>query len=127
MSGCALTVAGIWRNAGVKHPILDNPYVIGTAVSRLITIAKESDAWVPYSSGVFPKAGDAVLIGDNAEGGYEHMYTITKVNDLGDYSTVDGGQPGVLAKTHTWNGRKDGSRVVQGFIDITKLPYKEYA
>ena len=54
MSGCALVVAGIWRQLGVTSNDLDPPYRIGSAISRLIRIADKVGAWVPYAEGRLP-------------------------------------------------------------------------
>ncbi len=145
MSGCGLTVAGIWRMAGVKSRLLDAPYRVGTAVSRLISLAREAKAWVPYTDDSKPGIGDMVLIGDNGPGGPEHVYTILSFKNTEEEGvlilrTVDGGQQDynkyqlILEKNHVWKNGKDhsffnqeiktnlaGGRKIYGWINCTKL------
>lgn len=144
MSGCALVVAGIWRAAGVKHPKLTTRYKLGDAVTRLLNIAYESKAWVHYQKEAIPGPGDMVLVGNNASGGTEHVYTVLNVTRLEENSedgfqyeidSVDGGQKDasgyqcIEIVRRRWEGNKDqrdGStttRLIQGWIDCTKLPH----
>lgn len=133
ISGCALVVAGVWRRAGVEHPILSAPYVNESAVSRLSVIGK--DAWVPYMPGKFPQPGDAVRIGDNtAANGIEHMYTVTSIvgGNAPLLQSVDGGQRApagfetVLTRTHAWMHGRDveaglSNRGIMGWFDAVML------
>lgn len=144
MSGCALTVAGIWRRAGLHDQRLESPYKDGQAVSRLSAIAHSSKAWHPFKENEYPQPGDMVLIGDNTpSGGYEHVYTIIKQVSDGLFDTVDGGQLDIglqciKAKRHKWTGRRDrglasndpgsnvaGGRIIIGWIDVTLLPFTD--
>ena len=141
MSGCGLTVAGIWRKAGVKHYKLNPPYIVGTGISRLVTLAHKVGAWIPYSKDVTPSLGDMVLVGDNGEGGVEHVYTVVFVSDDGrEFESVDGGQKDpkgfqtILHKNRIWKDRRDIAfigndpgnnamgRKIMGWVDCTKLP-----
>jgi hypothetical protein len=75
-----------------------------------------------------------VLIGNNTNaGGVEHVYTIVGWQDGAQkiFDTVDGGQVDIstgqklqciLAKSHQWHGQRDGSRIIMGVVDCTKLP-----
>src|SRR4051812_16402304 len=72
-SGCGLVVAGIWRALGVQSALLDAPYRTGSGLSRLLQIARGAGAWIPYAAGKYPKAGDAVIVGDNGSGGVQHV------------------------------------------------------
>lgn len=141
MSGCALTVAGIWRMVGVEHSLLSNPYKVGQAIARLITIAKDNNAWELFSKQARPGLGDSVLVGDNGAGGTEHIYTIVEVHPETDsFTTVDGGQRDgqgfqlILKKTRTWRSGRDvvfhgtdpggatvGGRRIVGWINVEKL------
>lgn len=145
MSGCGLTVAGIWRRAGLVHSKLVPPYKIGTGVSRLCQIAYEKHAWLPYKKNMVPQVGDMVLVGNNtAQGGIEHVYTVTSVRttDKGEVvlESVDGGQRDperhqlILTKNRVWRNGKDvvfqgsdpgsnlyGGRIIIGFADIAKI------
>lgn len=149
MSGCGLIVAAVWRLLGVKHYKLDPPYIVGTAVSRLVTLARKVNAWVPFKTDQLPNPGDMVLIGDNGAGGVEHVYTVTSVTPAADgqpvvLESIDGGQRDlakyqlVLAKKRVWRGNKDivftasdpgsakvGGRKIYGHVDVTKLPLEE--
>lgn len=140
MSGCALTVAGIWRAVGITHTKLNPPYVIGTAVSRLLSIARQVDAWVPYSRGALPRPGDVVLVGDNKTGGTEHVFLVSAIvsSSTGDYlESIDGGQRDaqgyqvIERKKRLWIGQLDAvytkevlskGRKIIGWVDCTKLP-----
>lgn len=141
MSGCALVVAGIWRLAGVDEPQLRPPYKPGSAVSRLVAVARTHSAWVTFSKGSLPCVGDAVLIGDNGTGGTEHFYTVTSVDPSTEIlESVDGGQrdgggfQAIAAKKRTWRTGRDvvfmgtdpgskavGGRRIVGWVDVAKL------
>lgn len=150
MSGCGLTVAGLWRNAGIKHYKLDPPYIIGTGVSRLVTLAhKVPEAWVNFAEDKLPSLGDMVLVGDNGAGGVEHVYTVTAISSDAELvlESVDGGQRTdrrnpqtgkgfqlILAKKRVWRKGRDlvfsgtdpganimGGRKIYGWVDVSKL------
>lgn len=145
MSGCGLLVAGIWREIGVKAKQLDPPYKVGSGVSRLIQIARAAKAWVPFKKDARPQPGDMVLVGDNATGGVEHVYTVVAVSDGAqglEIQSVDGGQRDaercqlVRLKDRVWRGSRDcvlsgsdpgaelaGGRVIQGWVDLSRLPF----
>lgn len=145
MSSCGLTVAGIWREAGLRDSRLAPPYKIGTGISRLVSIAKEFDAWIPFRTDLLPMPGDMVLIGDNKQGGAEHVYTVIDLVEGTQYlfNTIDGGQVEsklqcIKAKKHRWTGNKDkgfaasdpgsstvGGRVIVGICDVTRLPFTD--
>lgn len=118
MSGCALVVAGLWRVAGVRSPHLEAPYKTGSAISRLVSLARASEAMVAVSDVKMLRPGDMVLMGKNQPprprsddrellvawekacaqvlttwGGGEHVFTVLSV-DLqgGTVTSVDGGQ-----------------------------------
>ncbi len=143
MSGCGLVVAGVWRAIGVKSHELDQPYKIGSAVSRLVQVARAAGAWVPFAEGKVPSPGDMVWVGGGSNGGVEHVYTVTSVTPgpTPALESVDGGQRDakhnetILARKRVWKGDRDivfqgndpgaaagTGRRVNGWIDVTKLP-----
>ena len=144
MSGCGLTVAGIWRAAGLHDPKLDSPYKIGQGIARLYAIALAHGAWRPFKKGSYPQPGDMVLIGDNTPaGGYEHVYTIAGVIEDGFFDTIDGGQVDnglqcIKAKRHKWAGNRDrglastdpgsntsGGRIIVGWANVEVMPFSD--
>lgn len=137
LSGCGLVVAGLWRAAGVKDARLNAPYCIGSALSRLMSIANSIGAWVPFAAGSFPDRGDMVLVGDNGAGGVEHVFTVTAIivdeQGAAQIRSVDGGQRDakgfetILALSRSWRGSIDtvaghASRRIVGWIDTSLLP-----
>lgn len=84
MNGCALTVRGLWRRAGVQHSLLTRPYRVGMAVADVVQIAKDADAW--RTSGE-PLVGDVFLV-DNLE----HVGTVIERPTGSSVISVDGGQ-----------------------------------
>lgn len=95
MSGCALTVRGLWRLAGLDHPLLRNRYVVGHAMQDLEAIAREAGAWVMARGrrGAIPQPGDAVIL-ESQTGG--HAFTVVESRPLPgsvcELVSVDGGQ-----------------------------------
>ncbi len=133
MSGCGLTVAGIWRKAGLHDRSLDAPYKIGTAISRLMVIAHEHGAWVHYRSDAAPSPGDMVLLE-----GPEHVFTVTQIHASGEgYSltSVDGGERDsehfelIRHMSRRWSGGHDDNglsrRRIIGWIDVSKFPFSK--
>lgn len=134
LSGCGLTVAGIWRACGYYGAALNAPYVNGSAISRLINIGDEVGGWVPYAAGALPSPGDMVFIGDGSD---QHVYTVISVTSESGGVTViqsvDGGYPGssgysnaIASTTHTWQNGLDSDayvkdRPINGWIDVTKV------
>ncbi len=142
-SGCGLVVGGIWRATGVWASQLYAPYAnqIGQAISRLITIAQNAGAYVPYTSSSAPSPGDMVLL--DASGSDTHVYTVLTItpgtgNVQYSLTSVDGGQVDtsgfetILQKSRTWSNGQDtvaaqganpqSTRPISAWIDITKLP-----
>ncbi len=101
MSGCALVVRGLWRRAGVVHPRLAAPYVIGRAVQDVYAIAKEAGALRGASSllAAPPLPGDVFCVDAP-----EHVGIVVEVTDVDQVrgggaigggvqiASVDGGQ-----------------------------------
>jgi len=82
VSSCGLAVAGIWRAAGYYGAALNAPYVIGSAISRLISLAHSLRAWTDFPAtpgAAFPSPGDMVFLG----GQYEHVYTVVSITTDG--------------------------------------------
>lgn len=141
MSGCGLVVAGIWRAMGFEHEELEAPYRLGSAISRLMSIALGLGAWHGYKVGRVPSPGDMVLVGGSA-GGVEHVYTVLEATPQPDGTvrlrSVDGGQRDaqgfqtILAKERLWKNGRDyptsasdpggtssAGRGIAGFIDVS--------
>lgn len=144
MSSAGLVVAAIWRELGVESRRLDPPYTLGTSIRRLVEIAGEAGAWVPFEEGRYPLPGDAVVLGADSDRA-EHVYTVTLISESERVTleTVESGERGahrralIVAKKREWKdnidvvheaGRPDAAgqeRVIAGFIDITRLPLSE--
>jgi hypothetical protein len=144
MASSGLVVAAIWRALGVESGRLDPPYVLGTATRRLVEIAGEAGAWVPFEEGRYPLPGDVIVLGGSSEGA-EHVYTVTSISEgIGvTLESVESGERGahrrpmIVAKKREWKdnidivyegGQNDPAgreRVIDGFIDITRLPLSE--
>lgn len=128
MSGCALVVAGIWRRIGVRHPLLDAPYVDETAVSRLWEIALRAGATRSWISLGELRIGDVVRVAHP-----EHVWTATGGEswDHAHYAGVDGGQLDgeyqCVRKVLRWielgkeKRHGDRDRVVMDRIDVRKV------
>lgn len=116
------------------------PYTPGEAVSRLYAIGKEIGGWSKYQAGALPSPGDMVLVGDNASGGVEHVYTVIEAPAPDAIRSVDGGQIDkagfqmISEKLRSWTSGKDksvnssdpgaassGGRVIKGWVDAAKL------
>lgn len=93
LSGCGLVTRGLWRRCGIVHPRLESPYVIGHAMSDLLSIAAEARAATAGLSR-WPEPGDAVIVGGGPDGGGpEHVFTVLEVDDAdNDITALDGGQ-----------------------------------
>lgn len=136
-SSCGLAVAGIWRACGYYGPTLNAPYVVGSALSRLMDIGQAAGGYMPYTQGMLPNPGDMVFLGTE-----EHVYTVISVVDQGNgnavIQSVDGGQPSdasssvpgagcdaILACQHTWSGGQDTdayyTRPIVAIINVTTV------
>jgi hypothetical protein len=91
MSGCGLTVRGLWRELGMSDPRLEAPYQPGSVITNLVAMAKEAGAWNDGASGL-PElaAGDVIYVSEP-----DHVGTVVAVERKGDggvtMTTVDGG------------------------------------
>lgn len=129
MSGCALVARGLWRQIGVRHPILLAPYRTGRAVADLVEIAQDSYALTKVRNELPPlSGGDVVIVGEP-----EHVWTVLDAAAM-DYTEMgthlirglDGGQKDahgnqcIFIKTHEISGTppRDGGRVVRYVIDF---------
>jgi hypothetical protein len=133
MSGCGLTVAGIWRGSGYRGAALDAPYKVETAISRLIQIGQSAGGYVAYQSGALPSPGDMVYIGESPN---EHVYTVISVDKQGEsvvIQSIDGGYPGsagsdnsIASSQHVWTNGRDSdlykkNRTINGWIVVTRV------
>lgn len=128
MSGCALTMRGFWRLAGVQHRILDTPYIIGHAIADILEIARYYNAWIHCEPTLaqLPTPGDVVFIGGNGHG-FEHVFMVvdTNPNDSLCFDIVQGGLPNIDSATVKWSVKNGtvyhGSRPVNGYVSALAL------
>jgi hypothetical protein len=149
-SGCALTIRGVWRKAGISDKRLNPNYVFGKAVSWLVQIARDRGAWISAKANILPQPGDFVLVGGDKvrDGGVEHVFTVISAesDDSGGIilTSIDGGQrdgkgqQAIFEKTRRWTWRNGsywdvsaqgsdpgsnapGGRRVIGWGDIEKI------
>jgi hypothetical protein len=88
MSGCGLTVRGLWRRFGMQDPRLEAPYEPGSVMTTIQGMAQEAGAW---TSGLGPlDVGDVVYVSNP-----DHVGTIVRAEPAADggvdVTTVDGG------------------------------------
>jgi hypothetical protein len=139
MSGCALAIRGYLRIDGHDDARVRAPYKVGTAIAALLEMAREKSALVMARPNLRPDAGDIVLVGGDRvkDGGTEHVFVVTGLDELDRITGVDGGQVDgdglqvIRERRRTWasiGGRlwdapHDGGakRRVQCWIDIEKL------
>jgi len=136
LSGCALVAAGVLRRAGLEAPELAPPYRIGSAVSRLVAVAKRCGAWRTQG---LPQLGDVVLVREP-----EHVFVVVEAPSREGAASaslvaVDGGQIWeaqqiVMQREHTWrlsstwrDVRPGLWRQVVGWIDVGALPIASQA
>ena len=124
ISGCALTAAGVLERSGAAVPWAGQPYVSGSAVSRLVAWAQSCQCWVPPGPDRAPSPSDVIVVT-----GGEHVCTMVDRED-DTIITVDGGQayPGVILECrrpwHLVGGRWHlGGRPVLGWVLSTSLPW----
>jgi hypothetical protein len=123
MSSCALTIRGLWWRASCRHAILAAPYVVGHAVSDLITIAHDYGALRPRTYA--PRPGDVVYI-DNPG----HVLTVIAV-DGATVTSIDGGQRDaahlecITRRTRTLAGTTLGGRPIVSVVDCVALAQSE--
>jgi hypothetical protein len=91
MSGCGLTVRGLWRRIGMRDPRLEAPYEPASVMTTIIEMAKEADGWTAAQANRPPIAlGDVVYVSAP-----DHVGTIVRVSERDDgaldVTTVDGG------------------------------------
>lgn len=123
-SSCARTCLGIWARAGVKHPLLVEPYLNGTAVGDVVAIARDADALrgLDYEIG----RADVVIIG---EGNNVHVLTVLRHDDASIESSDGGQHQGVFEaienrvrlEVDTAGARFLGGRRVQYVIDASAI------
>lgn len=93
MSGCGFAAGAALRRAGYAGAELAAPYVVGSAVSRVVGLARAHGAWRTSAPLV---RGAVFLIGGPGGGGPEHMAIVVGVRPAGpgvfDLTVVQGGQ-----------------------------------
>lgn len=109
MSCCMLVVMAFWREAGVRHPLLDTPYFkghIGLAPSWVEKIARDLGAYRdPLKADYIPQCGDATVIGS---GQGLHGFVVSSYTAIdGKLRSIDGGQ-GERNSEITWRDRRVG-------------------
>jgi hypothetical protein len=144
MHSPGLLVAAIWRAVGVRSERLDPPYVLGTSVSRLVDLAGDVGAWVPFADGQIPGPGDVVILRAERRRAAE-AYVVTAIAAEDDGVRVDSveaavpgdGHGAIVERQRTWKGRHDvvhearhgersgHERVIEGWIDADRLPVAE--
>ena len=130
MSGCALTIRGLWRCYGIDAHELTEPYHIGHAVVDVVNIARRFGAWRGHDT--LPDVGDVVLVGSTSPGwgGTEHVFTITDIQS-GQVKSVDGGQNDSMGQCIIERSRVLrsvgstlwlSSRRIAGVVRMAKMP-----
>ncbi len=122
-SGCGLVIRGLWRRLGLIDRKVSPPYVFGRAITWLVSMARDRDAWLAAPKAAapeLPQPGDFVLVGGDKsrDGGVEHVFTVLSVERCPDgtvsLTSIDGGQRDdkgnqvILEKNRSWAPR-DGS------------------
>lgn len=87
MWSCALTTMGLWRRVGVRHELLDRPYVIGQAMAWVSKVGEDFGAEVYPGEGRMPGVGDAVEVNNG-----NHVIACVVAAAGGTVDTVEGGQ-----------------------------------
>ncbi len=133
ISTCGLVAEGIWRRMKVDLQSLYQPYKFD-AISRARVYAQKNGAWVAPKGNVRPAAGDYVIIGAGLS-----THALTCLGwDGNTLISIDGGQVGskglqaIKERRRTWKTNsysatladENQSRAVLGWIDITKLKYR---
>lgn len=139
MYGCGLVVAGLWRLAGLTAPELAPPYRIGSAMTRLVAVARRCGAWRQYHLGAVPCVGDAVFVQAP-----EHIFvvvsqpvvTLSQITfDSVDGGQIEHGQQAIKLRARTWahgfdRARDDQpgavagrARTIVGWVDVSALPF----
>lgn len=107
----------------------------GVNISEVKNGATKWKYWVNYKSELFPKTGDLLLMGSGLE---EHVCMVEVLNgttlqsfDFGQFNS-ETRKKCSSKKSRVWkNGRlyspNGNSRVIVGWIDITKIPLNRYA
>jgi spore germination protein YaaH len=92
MSGCALTAAFVWRCLGIPDSEIWKEYVIGSALTNIINIAKRHSAWITsQSKTTYFQIGDVLYVSSP-----EHMMVvssgITVINSTTiEFDAINGG------------------------------------
>jgi hypothetical protein len=109
-SGCGLVVRGLWRRAGLDHPILAAPYRDTHAISDVVQIANDHGALRPRSDWGSIAPGDVVIVdGDKPD---VHMFTVVAVSDVASPT---------LAVVSVDGGQRLGAMRVEGVLEIHRV------
>jgi len=129
VSTCGLVAEGIWRRMKVDLDALYKPYLFGSAITRAVTFAKNQNAWFTPASGKRPEPGDYVVIGNGLK---THALTCEQWEG-NNLMSIDGGQvddknlQAIASRSRLWHQNHNPmleDREVQGWVDITCLPYR---
>lgn len=129
MSGCALVALRGYLAAFIKHPIVSRPYVIGHAVSDLVTVGREAHAI--REPGDAPEVGDVVIVGGGTDGGGSEHAWIFVEGTASDAYGVDGGHfdvrgfQSVIRRPHAiregWDSTSSYRRKVRFVLDAVAI------
>lgn len=121
-TNCATSALGIMAKAGVKHKLLNTPYVSGMAVGWVRQIAMDRDALVRYStSGPQPKPG-ALLRYNTAGTNNDHVEWVLGPVGAGGMALHGGGGRGNNAiSVGMGDIRTSWGRPIVEWIDPDKL------
>lgn len=118
LSTCGLVATGIWRKAGADYKWLFEPYVIGTAISRIVRHGYRTKTWHGPDRHTLPPIGATVIIGHGLS-----THALVVVDHDGDnVISVDGGQVGIRSAQSVkrlrrrWQAGILGGREIQGWV-----------
>lgn len=91
-STCGLVLGAIWRAAGVKDKRLAPPYIIATAISRLVAMLQEVGGWRTDVASYEPQPGDGMFLDVDKPSAHVNMIVGVEKTATGwILQTVDGG------------------------------------
>jgi hypothetical protein len=108
MSGCGLTVRGLWRRFGLRDPRLEAPYEPASVMSTIQSMANEAGAWTAGLGTI--EVGDVLYVSEP-----DHVGTVVDISGSPEagYSltTVDGGSTDAAGRQAivTWERAIDPS------------------
>lgn len=121
VSTCALVAREILHRAGVDSPTLEAPYVVGSGITDMMTLAQKVGAWRPGGSGYTPVPGDVIVFPG-------HVATVVEMDSkTGLYRTVDGGttcEQNLQCIQYRNRALSSGNNEWLGVIESDKLPFR---